>query len=283
MKIDSLQPELSEAKKLARFKGFYCMAGLVAKLNQHGKPYWVITLMDAFTEFEVIATQIDCDIKHFSHFGFVHVEAKKIKTTVGEVHVADFIYAVDEIPEKYRHIRLIPKDASVNHEDMARLVKIVESIEYDALKHFVAHTLLQSRIMVPFLRNPASLNYHHNYVGGLLKHSIRVAELFAENMAGRKEEKALGIVGALLHDIGKSVTLSESMNYTTTGTMVNHDSLTLELCSLPLYLLSKTNPRYADILRHIWTCEKEHLRYSAKLNIATQIQRFDREDSKEQA
>ena len=83
MKIDSLQPELSEAKKLARFKGFYCMAGLVAKLNQHGKPYWVITLMDAFTEFEVIATQIDCDIKHFSHFGFVHVEAKKIKTTPG--------------------------------------------------------------------------------------------------------------------------------------------------------------------------------------------------------
>ncbi|GFD95760.1 hypothetical protein KUL156_18470 [Alteromonas sp. KUL156] len=282
MKIDSLQPELSEAKKLSRFKGFYCMAGFVVRFNQYGKPYWVITLMDAFTQFEIIATQIDCDTKRLSHFGFVHVEATKVKTTVGEIYVADFIYAVDEIPEKYRHIRLIPRDASANHKDVERLVKIVECIEYKALRRFVSHTLIQSRVMVPFLRNPASLNYHHNYIGGLLRHSIRVAELFAKNMVGRKEEKALGIVGALLHDIGKTVTLSESMIYTATGTMVNHDSLTLELCASALILLSKTNPRYADILRHIWTCEKEQLKYSAKLNIATQIQRFDREDSKEQ-
>ncbi len=108
-----------------------------------------------------------------------------------------------------------------------------------------------------------------------------MAELFAENMVGRKEEKALGIVGALLHDIGKSVTLSETMTYTATGTMINHDSLTLELCSSALKILSKTNPRCADILRHIWTCEKEQFRYSTKLNVASQIQRFDREDSKE--
>ena len=281
MKNDSLQPELSEAKNLSRFKGFYCVAGFVVRFNEHGKPYWVITLMDAFTKFEIVATHIDCDIKHFSHFGFVHVEAKKVKTTVDKIYVADFIYAVDEIPEKYRHIRLIPRDASAHHEDVARLVKIVECVEYEALRRFVAHTLIQSRIMVPFLRNPASLNYHHNYIGGLLRHSIRVAELFAENMVGRKEEKALGIVGALLHDIGKTATLSESMIYTATGTMVNHDSLTLELCASPIKILSKTNPRYADILRHIWTCEKEQFRYSTKLNIASQIQRFDREDSKE--
>ena len=281
MKINSLQPELSEVKNLVRFKGFYCMAGFVVRFNEHGKKYWVITLMDAFTKFEIVATQIDCDMKHFSHFGFVHVEAKKVKTKIGDIYVADFIYAVEEIPEKYRHIRLIPRDASANHEDVARLVKIVECVECEALRHFVAHTLIQSRIMVPFLRNPASLNYHHNYIGGLLRHSIRVAELFAENMVGRKEEKALGIVGALLHDIGKTATLSESMLYTATGTMVNHDSLTLELCASALKLLSKTNPRYADILRHIWTCEKEQFRYSTKLNIASQIQRFDREDSKE--
>ncbi len=128
MKIDSLQPELSEAKKLSRFKGFYCMAGFVVRFNRHGRPYWVITLMDAFTQFEIIATKIDCDTKRLSHFGFVHVEATKVKTTVGEVHVADFFYAVDEIPEKYRHIRLIPRGASENHEDVERLVKIVITI-----------------------------------------------------------------------------------------------------------------------------------------------------------
>lgn len=86
-----------------------------------------------------------------------------------------------------------------------------------------------------------------------------MAELFSENMVGRKEEKALGIVGALLHDIGKTATLSESMIYTATGTMVNHDSLTLELCSSALKILSKTKPRYADILRHIGLVRKNSI------------------------
>ena len=102
-------------------------------------------------------------------------------------------------------------------------------------------------------------------------------------LIAEEEDVNLDIIalGALLHDIGKTVTLSESMIYTATGTMVNHDSLTLELCASALKQLSQTNPRYADILRHIWTCEKEQFRYSIKLNIASQIQRFDREDSKE--
>ena len=41
MKINSLQPELSEVKNLVRFKGFYCMAGFVVRFNEHGKKYWV--------------------------------------------------------------------------------------------------------------------------------------------------------------------------------------------------------------------------------------------------
>ena len=31
--------------------------------------------------------------------------------------------------------------------------------------------------MIPFLRNPASLRFHHNVQGGLLSHSIAVADL----------------------------------------------------------------------------------------------------------
>lgn len=78
------------------------------------------------------------------------LKQKKLKQQLA-IYIADFIYTVDKIPEKYRHKRLIPRDASANHQDVARLVKIVECIEYEALRRFVARTLIQSRIMVPFL------------------------------------------------------------------------------------------------------------------------------------
>lgn len=280
MKIDSLQPTLAVANTLSRFKGFYCMAGMVVRFNQCGEPYWVITLMDAFSHILINAAQNGCDLARLSPFGFVHVEASRVRSLSGEhYYVADYIYAVDEIPEKYRNVSLVPKTAGANAKDVLRLVQIVENIAYPELKHFVNSTLMQRRIMLPFLRNPASLNHHHNYVGGLLRHSVGVAELFAERGQGRKEEKSLGIVGALLHDLGKTQTLAASMMYTATGTLVNHDFLTLELCAAPLETLSKKNPRYADILRHIWTCNKGRYAYTSKLDIATQVQYFDRHDA----
>ena len=279
MKIDSLQPTLAVANTLSRFKGFYCMAGMVVRFNHCGEPYWIITLMDAFSHIMVNVAQKECDLGRMSPYGFVHLEASRIKSPEGDYYVADYIYTVDEIPEKYRNVSLVPKAAAEDAQDVLRLVQIVDKIAYPELKHFVNSTLMQRRIMLPFLRNPASLNHHHNFVGGLLRHSVGVAELFAEKGQGRKEEKALGIVGALLHDLGKTQTLAASMMYTATGTLVNHDFLTLELCAAPLEILSKKNPRYADILRHIWTCNKGRYAYISKLDIATQVQYFDRHDA----
>jgi 3'-5' exoribonuclease len=279
VKINSLQPTLSLANKLSRFKGFYCMAGMVIKFNQCGEPYWVITLMDAFSHIMVNVAHKECALDRMSPYGFVHLEASRVKSRGEQYFVADYIYGVDEIPEKYRNVNLIPKAAAANAQDVLRLIQIVENIVYPELKHFVNSTLMQGRIMLPFLRNPASLNHHHNYVGGLLRHSVGVAELITDRGQGRREEKALGIVGALLHDLGKTQTLSASMMYTATGTLVNHDFLTLELCAAALETLSKHNPHYANILRHIWTCNKGRYAYISKLDIATQVQRFDRSDA----
>ncbi len=280
MKNDSLQPTLAVANTLSRFKGFYCMAGMVVRFNQCGEPYWVITLMDAFSHIMVNVAHKECDLGQMSPYGFVHIEASRVKLSSSEFcYIADYIYAVDEIPEKYRNVSLVPMAAAQDAQDVLRLVQIVEKIAYPELKHFVNSTLMQGRIMLPFLRNPASLNHHHNYVGGLLRHSVGVAELFAEKGHGKKEEKALGIVGALLHDLGKTQTLAASMMYRATGTLVNHDFLTLELCATPLEKLSKQNSRYADILRHIWTCNKGRYAYISKLDVATQVQYFDRHDA----
>ena len=80
-----------------------------------------------------------------------------------------------------------------------------------------------------FLINPAGMRLHHAYVGGLLQHSVSVAEL-ASVMAEQigNVNKDLVITGALLHDIGKLKEISSEMGfpYTTEGRLLGHISLT---------------------------------------------------------
>ena len=279
MTIRSVQPLLSDVSALSRFKGYYCLAGIVTKLDRDGNPYWILTLMDAFDSVDVVARHLENEIKRFVAFGYIHLEAARFNYHGNTFYRADFIIAVDEIPAKYRDVRLIPYKAVVNQQDLNDLVFIIENVKCKVLREFINQTLIQNRVMVPFIRNPASINHHHNYVGGLLHHSVSVAKAFKEAHISCPEERDLGIVGALLHDLGKTQTLTQSLNYTATGTVVNHDFLTLELCAIPLHRLENIKPRYADILRHIWTCNKGHYAYMPKIALAKQIQFFDRNNA----
>lgn len=276
----SLQPELRDAASFSRIKGFYCLTGLITKVGKQGQPYWELTLSDAFASLVVVSLSVEDVIHKLKPFCFVHLEAKRIDN-IAPMFRADFIYNVNEIPRKYRKLSLMPYPAASDKEDLQSLIAITNTISIPSLKTFINQTLMQGRVMLPFLRNPASIAYHHNFVGGLLKHSIAVAQSFIENCHLSTEERELGIVGALLHDIGKTQTLNDGMQYTATGSLINHDALTLELCAVPLYFLAQESPRYADILRHIWTCSSPRAKYGFKpmLNVAKQVNGADSQNA----
>jgi 3'-5' exoribonuclease len=88
----------------------------------------------------------------------------------------------------------------------------------------------------------------------------------------------LAITAALLHDIGKIKTLSAQMKRTSVGRWVDHDALTLELCSAALLTLEKIDEKSAILLRHVWTCASPGARYGYKsaTPIANAVQNADR-------
>ena len=79
------------------------------------------------------------------------------------------------------------------------------------------------------MHNPAGMKLHHAYIGGLLQHSVDVADL-AVAMADRIEgmDKDLVIAGALLHDIGKIKEISAEIGfpYTNAGRFMGHIAMT---------------------------------------------------------
>lgn len=75
---------------------------------------------------------------------------------------------------------------------------------------------------------PAAKTHHHNYLRGLITHSISMAEI--ASFVGSKYDNInldILIAGTLLHDIGKIIELSgpEITTYTTEGQLLGHISI----------------------------------------------------------
>ena len=86
-----------------------------------------------------------------------------------------------------------------------------------------------------FSKKPAAKDYHHNYIGGLLEHTVNVAKL-CKTMAEsyrykRKIKKDLLIAGALLHDVGKfyEYTYFPEIDKTKEGILLGHIAIGYEM------------------------------------------------------
>lgn len=280
--IPSKQPQLDAVHGLSRFSGFYFIIGINLHLTSNNMPYWKILIQDSV---ETIAVYTDT-IKHFvqrlNPFSPIQIECAKRRYRGGYYFVADYINPVDEIPMDIRNIAIVPYSAAIRTEDLPKLIDTIENLTFEPLKHFINRVLLQQQVMLPFLRNPASLRYHHNSQGGLLSHSLAVANLISQAFEHDKIEYDIAITAALLHDIGKTQTLTDTFNRTSIGSMAGHDALTLEICALPLALLSKQHPHVVNQLRHAWTSGSPNARYGfkPKTRVATELQRADRQNAK---
>ena len=123
-----------------------------------------------------------------------------------------------------------------------------------------------------FLNAPASVNYHHAYPGGLLEHSLNVANnavamlrLNEPSMSRLMQETCF--VAGLLHDIGKTYTYDSKGKPNAAWKLCSHDAFTLEACAYGLAYLDKHAPDLAIMLRHVWTCASPGARYGQKAAI----------------
>ena len=108
----------------------------------------------------------------------------------------------------------------------ARLEEFIESIK-DKEIHLLVKELI-ARHYEKFIVYPAASRNHHEYVSGLLEHTLSMANL-ARLVASNYDDIDLDLLigGVLLHDIGKTIELSGPIatKYTTAGKLLGHISL----------------------------------------------------------
>jgi 3'-5' exoribonuclease len=123
-------------------------------------------------------------------------------------------------PESF--IPSTPKDIGILTK---RVGELIESIKDPSLYKLGKLVFEDQQFMKDFNRSPGGVKWHHPYLGGLLEHSVRVAELCNFTAQEYPElNRDLLVLAALLHDLGKVKEYSATtiIDYTDEGRLEGH-------------------------------------------------------------
>lgn len=215
---------INELRDGETFREFYLCKQKQSMKSKSGKSYLSLTLADKTGHINGKVWDMTRDIQAFSEGDYIKIEAsvqtfnnelqlniKKIRRGLeGEYDEADYIPTTD-------------KDVNVLY---TKLLSFIKSINNKYIKTLLTNIFINNtNINESFKKHTAAKAMHHNYMGGLIEHTISVTEL-CDFMAEHYEEvnRDILIASALLHDICKLIELSEfpNVDYTDDGELLGH-------------------------------------------------------------
>jgi 3'-5' exoribonuclease len=155
--------------------------------------------------------------------GFVAIRGKselyqgKLQIVVNDLQVVE--------PDQVRLMDYMPRTEKNIGEMFEQVKSILGAIENNDLKLLTDGFLNDQELMKQFCIAPAAMQMHHNYLGGLLEHTLNmlnVAQVLFPLYP--KIQKDIVLAGILLHDMAKTQELSYKIGfgYTDRGQLLGH-------------------------------------------------------------
>lgn len=244
---------VKEIKDRAQVDSIFLVKEKITAMAKNGKPYLNLRLMDKSGEVEAkVWDNVDNLAALFDKDDFIAVRSKasvylgKMQLVIaemrrvpeGDVALADFL------PETERDIR----------EMEAELAALVASFTDGNLRRLLAAFFDDPAFMAVYRTAPAAKGMHHVYLGGLLEHSLAVAQLVDRIVPlypGLNRD--LLIAGALLHDVGKvrEMTYLRSFDYSDEGKLLGHITIGVEMIQEKFVALAPFPEELAMLLKHM--------------------------------
>ncbi|MFI8749958.1 TraI domain-containing protein [Vreelandella lionensis] len=263
------------------FTGTYRLTGRVVEFDNAKTPFLKLRLSD-YEGDRIAMLNLNKTLvpERIGHLDFV--TASGVKCLSEQFLLDEFRKATREEVRSLDTLQSLPRVYSPAPEVFDQLVKTVQSLQSEHLRGFLTRVLERKERIEVFLNAPASVTYHHAYPGGLLEHSLNVANNAVAML--RLNEPAMPrlmqetcFVAGLLHDIGKTYTYDSKGKPNAAWKLCSHDAFTLEACAYGLAYLDQHEPDIAMTLRHIWTCASPGARYGqpAAMTLARYIRDAD--------
>ncbi len=107
----------------------------------------------------------------------------------------------------------------------AELLNIIDLVENPKLKELLDNIFKNKEIEIKFKNHPGAIEIHHNWVGGLLQHTLEVLNYCKTSWETFPQlNRDLLVAGALLHDIGKleEIEVTSRIRGTKKGQLTGH-------------------------------------------------------------
>jgi len=155
--------------------------------------------------------------------GYVHIRGKSELYQGSLQIVINDIQPVD--PSKVNPADYMPRTEKDVAQMYREMLSILAEIENEPLRNLMSAFVKDTELMKQFCTAPAAMQMHHNYLGGLLEHTLNMLKVAkAVFPMYPKIQKDLVIAAVFLHDIAKTQELSYkvSIGYTDQGQLLGH-------------------------------------------------------------
>ena len=196
-----------------------------------GKTYFSLKLQDKTATVDAKVWELHSDINDFDENDIIKIDGIVL------IYNNDPQIKISRIrksePGEYELDEFIPRTEKDIDELYGRLLGFIDSVKEPHLRKLLELIIMDNEVISgAIVSHSAAKHMHHSYLGGLLEHTVSVAEI-CDFMSGRYKfvNRDLLITAAILHDIAKIFELAPmpASTYTDDGQMLGHIYMGAEL------------------------------------------------------
>jgi 3'-5' exoribonuclease len=244
---------INEIKENDNIDSLFLVKEKSSGITKSGNAYLKLKLTDRSGEMEGrIWTSVETLVNSFEKDDFVHVMGKSVSF---QEHLQLNITHIQRVEEEEILFSDFFPVAEKDTEEMFRsLVEISEQIKNPHLHQLLRLFWEDESFVKLFEIAPASKWLHHNYLGGLLEHTLSMVQLVLKN-AGHYNGLNLDLLltASILHDVGKVDELSyrRSFDYSDEGRLLGHITLGIERVEDKIRQLPDFPKDLSTLLKHL--------------------------------
>jgi 3'-5' exoribonuclease len=243
---------LNRLKENERIVEHYLCRQKQALLTKAGKTYYSLKLQDKTAVLDAKVWEVNEDIGAFEEGDVIKIDG------IALLYQGDMQIKIarlrKSLQDEYELEHYIPKTEKDIDELYGKLLGFIDSVGEPHLRKLLELILIDNEVISAAIpSHTAAKNMHHSYLGGLLEHTIAVAEI-CDFLSPRFKyvNRDLLITSALLHDIAKILELSPLplSVYTDDGQMLGHLYMGAELISRECMKIPDFPHELESLLKH---------------------------------
>ncbi|MFV0503023.1 MAG: 3'-5' exoribonuclease YhaM family protein [Lachnospirales bacterium] len=239
--------------------------------SRNGKTYFSLKLQDKTGTIDAKVWDLTKDIQSFEKNDVIKIDGTSLSYQ-NDIQIKVVKIRKSEDGE-YDPTDLIPATKENIDEMYNKFISYIDTISNDKVKEMLLNIFVHDSVISQAIKtHSAAKSMHHNYLGGLLEHTLGIVEIcnFLANQYSSVNRDVL-IASAMLHDVGKVYELSSfpENDYTDIGQLLGHLIIGIELVTYESKKIESFPKEYKNLIKHCLVAHHGELEYGSPKKPAT--------------